>query len=245
MKKAYISIVTLLISRDAYACGFCIDQSLRISCPLLSEIVPGILRLFLLWFLSTFFISLIFRNKISKDSVHCPDKRTLLIYIVLFTFLLLCSISFFMGSGLIPFFSLSLVWTIYLFIKAINYFIKKPTDITEKIFVSLHFCMIIFILSLIPLKFNYAYSIDRMIKMLNYHGISAYCDSLLPSIIEKGEAAVGPLVRTLSENYAKIDRDEDIINNSAFCLSKIKGESFVEEMGIKYENPCRKFESHH
>ena len=47
--------------------------------------------------------------------------------------------------------------------------------------------------------------IDRMIKMLNYHGISAYCDSLLPSIIEKGEAAVGPLVRTLSENYAKID----------------------------------------
>ena len=169
----------------------------------------------------------------------------MLFYIVLFIVVMACSVIFLMGSGLVPFFIMSLTWSVYLIIKIINYFIKKPVDITEKIFVYFHFCLIIFILALIPFKFKYAYSLDRKIKMLNYHAISAYCYSFFPSIIEKGESAVDPLAKILAEYSDKGDNYKNLINNAAFCLSKIKGESFVEEMGIRYENPCERFAEHY
>ncbi|MHC4502666.1 MAG: hypothetical protein ACYTFI_05115 [Planctomycetota bacterium] len=256
-RRASFLLLALLVPRAALACGACVDQGVSIWLPF----APAFMVLCLAWIISIIVMRNIIRRRTSAKASEMPWRKALVAFELLATVGFVGVVFLSMGSVLGASLVIGTIWVGYIAVKVISALRRRarrqevevaaeaepePSSRAEqpagpvvspraqKAFFKLNSIFLALALLSIPSFFAYARSTRRMIALLSYKS-SGTESVLIPGLIGKGKAAVGPLIDASRQALEARSgpRQTWILNGTLFCLGRIGGadaEAFLSKV---------------
>jgi hypothetical protein len=256
-RLARFLLLALLVPKAALACGACVDQEVRVWLPF----APVFMVLCLAWIISLIVIRNIIRRRTSGKAAEMPGRKALVAFGLLATVGFIAVVFLSMGSVMGASLVIGTIWAGYVAVNVISALRRRarrqdvevaadakpePSSRAEqpvgpvvsprsqKAFFKLNSIFLGLALLSIPSFFIYARSTRRMIALLSYKS-SGTESVLIPGLIGKGKAAVGPLVEASRQAFEARSgpRQTWILNGTLFCLGRIGGpdaEAFLSKV---------------
>ncbi len=254
-RRARFLLLAPLVPRAALACGFCSDRELAVWTPFAGALTV----LWFLWMISLLVMKSVMKRRGWKERDIAPVRSIFKTFALSGVIVILVGI---LGGGFHwPGVLIATPWSVYLVIKLISGLRRKAWRTDEsgspgtepqrtprmsrlashqvspgatKAFFILNATFLALAALSIPASYVYADSTSRMIALLDYP-CSGTKIVLIPGLIGKGEASVGPLVeasRRALETKAG-PRRKWILDGTLFCLGRIGGadaEAFLSKV---------------
>lgn len=254
-RRASFLLLVPIVPRAALACGFCSDRELAVWTPFAGAVTA----LWLLWMISLLVMKSLMKRRGWKERDIAPVRSIFKTFALAGVIVILVGI---LGGGFHwPGALIATPWSVYLVIKLISGLRREAWRTDEsgspdtepqrtprmsrlashqvspgatKAFFILNATFLALAALSVPASYIYAGSTSRMIALLDYP-CSGTKTVLIPGLIRKGEAAVGPLVdaSTQALKARSGPRQTWILNGTLFCLGRIGGpdaEAFLSKV---------------